>query len=126
MPDELDKLFVSDADLNKGLLFEILNERVKIMEDSNILIIGDFPPIKIILLYALSKKVMFIKNKADQDSIGPKEITEKTGIAEGTSKVYVRKLEKMGFLLNKGGKYIVPNFALNKIKDFLLENGQDK
>ena len=126
MPDELDKLFISNEELNKGVLFEILDNKIKITDEKDILIIGNFQPIKKIILYGLAKKVMFLKKIINEENIGPKEVSEKTGLPEGTSKVYVRKLEGMGFLMRKGNKYVVPNFALIKIKEYFEEDGKIK
>lgn len=126
MPDKLDSLFMTDEELNKDVLFEILDGKVKIIEEGDVLIIGNFSPLKTILLYTLSKKVMFLKNKHKSELIGPREISMRTRLPEGTAKVYVRKLERMGFLLRKREGYIIPNFSLNKIKDFFVENGKDK
>jgi len=125
MPDELDKLFVSNEELNKEILFEILDGKVKITEDKDVILIGELSHLEKILIYALSKKVMFVKGMEETDLVGPAEVSEKIGLASGTSKVYVRKLQKMGFFLGKGGKYSVPNFALEKIKEF-LSDGQNK
>ena len=126
MPDKLDELFVSNDELNVDVLFEILKDKVKITEGGEILILGKYNPLIVILFYALSKKVMFIKNKASEETFGPAEISKKTGLPNGTSKVYVRKLEQMGFLIKKDGTYLAPNFALNKIKEFINENVKNK
>mgnify|MGYP001580421159 CR=1 FL=1 len=122
MEDNLDKLFVSNEDLKKDLLFELLKDKIKITEDGEVIILGKFDPSEKIILYCLAKKVLFAKNKVNDEPSGPAEISKKTGLPNGTSKVYARKLEEERILVNKGGKYYIPNFMLHNLKE-RLKNG---
>jgi hypothetical protein len=115
--DNLDRLFVKNAELNRDVLFELLKDRVRITESGDVIITGKFNPFQKIILYCLSKKVLLIKNLATEEMSGPAEISGKIGLKSGTAKVYVRKLEDDGILINKGGKYFIPNFVLHNLKE---------
>jgi len=115
--DNLDNLFVSNDQLNKELLFEILESKIKITEEGEVMIFGEFDSFQKILLYILGRKVLLIKNKLETEEAGPAEISKNTGISLGTVKVYVKKLEREQVLMNKNGKYKIPNFILPKVNE---------
>ncbi len=123
--DNLDKLFVSGEELNSNLLFDLLKDRVKLTEEGDVIILGKFDPIQKIILYCLAKKVLFSKKKVEEESSGPAEISSKTGLAQGTAKVYSRKLEDEKILVNKGGKYYIPNFMLHQLQEKLKNEKQN-
>jgi len=122
MNDVFDDLFVEKDELNKEILKEILADRIKTTADGDVIFQKDFNPKTVILIYLLANKVFLMRKIKEKEAEGPREIHLKTGVAEGTVKRYVRELQKDGLLIGKGGKYFVPNHALNKIKKLVIEN----
>lgn len=122
MSDAFDDLFVEKDELNKEILKDVLAGRVKMTSEGDIIFQKDFDPKTAIILYLLSNKVFVMRKIKEQEADGPREIHLKTGVAEGTVKRYVRDLQKDRLLVNKNGKYFVPNHALTKIKKLVEDN----
>jgi len=122
MSDTFDDLFVEKDELNEEILKEILANRVKMTSEGDIIFQQDFEPKTAIIIYLLSNKVFLMRKIREDEASGPKEIHTKTGVAEGTVKKYVRDMQKDRLLIGKGGKYFVPNHALNKIKKLVSES----
>jgi hypothetical protein len=121
MSDKFDELFVEKDELNEQILKEMLVGKVKLTKDGEIIFQDEFGPKQSIILHLLSNKVFVNKGLRESESEGPKDIHQKTGVPEGTVKVYVRELQKQGYLVRADRKYYVPNHALNKVKKLLLE-----
>jgi len=123
--DELDSLIVKETDvIDKKLLASFLKNYVRITESGEFIFEEKFFLLdakKKIVIFLLARKVMKIKNigALDTEEVGPKEISDKSGIPFGTVGRTVRELVEKQIIKEREGKYFVPNFNLNKINSVL-------
>lgn len=127
--DPLDSLLVDGSELDRALLAGILLPRARLHLDRGKITIrftevGDKLTVKEkIVVYLLARKAQSLKDLEGQtiEQASPSEIEKATGIAGGTLRPTLRKLVDERLLVqdSKGGAYSVPNYALNRIKEFL-------
>lgn len=126
--DEFDNLIVSSNDvINKKIIADLLTHFVKISTDGEVLFENTFFSLdnkRKLLIYLLTRKVMKIKNigSLEAEEAGPSEISNKTGIAFGSVTWTVRDMDNK-FIKSINGKYYVPNYYIEKIKDLFKEGG---
>ena len=126
--DEFDNLIVSSNEvINKRLVTDILMRFIKISTDGEVLFEGTFFKLdnkRKILIYLLTRKVMKIKNigSLETEEAGPSEISNQTGIAFGSVTWTVRDLDSK-LIKSINGKYYVPNYYIEKIKNLFKEGG---
>jgi hypothetical protein len=125
--DVLDEIFVDkNVPMDKKILVEILKPFVTIDNEGIINYNEEYDKLKDslkALIYLCSKKAKTEKGilEKDQESAGPKEISDNTGISIGSAKMVVIRDKKI--LTRVSGGYIIPNYNLRKVKEIILENG---
>lgn len=125
----LDDLVVDEEEINEELLAEILQEFVRFGKQSGEII---FQPgfenltakgkIAIVLL---SKRAQFERGEIETEWVSPSEVQEITGISKGTVNPTLRNLYEDGPAENNDGKYRVPPYKLQRIKE-LVEDAYDE
>lgn len=129
MENPLDKLIEDGNTLDLALLAGIVYPRARLSVDRGVYSIrfteeGDnLNAREKILTYLLARKALSLKDLERQtnESASPSEIEKATGIAGGTLRPNLRKLadERLLAQEEKGGRYYVPNHALNRIRQIL-------
>ena len=120
-------IFVTGDSLDRPLLASLVSPYIRIYMD------GDQYEITFtsagqnltvrhkLLIYLLTKKVLWDGGKIEMEGVPPSEIEEETGIPGGSIRPNLGKLVDARLVQNnqeKGG-YYVPNYALEKIKEEL-------
>ena len=126
--DVLDEIFVDkNVPMNRQLLVDVLRPFVTIDNEGVINFTEDYEALADnlkALIYLASKKAKVAKEilEKDEESAGPKEISDEAGISLGSAKMAVsQKFKKI--LTKVAGGYIIPNYNLKKVKEFVLKNG---
>lgn len=132
MTNNLESLVVSGKDMDKGLVGALLAPFVRLDRDD-----GSIRPQAAwaslgandrILVYLLARKAMrALDFPLDREEATPSEISAATGVKRGTVAPGVRRLLSDNVLAQKGRAYLVPNHALQGIRQRLqafIEGGQ--
>lgn len=118
--NKLSKLIV-EKDLDKDILFDILEKFIRINgEGGKIILLPDFSKLKYkdgIIVLLLAFKALKMLNLRIDEGAGPKEIHEICGINLSTVKNTLRDLAEEKFAISKQGKYSIPNFLLYSLKE---------
>ena len=120
----LDDLFVKEEALSNELLRDTLVNYVKLTPEGKIFPLPGFNELKNsqkILAILLAKKVLKLKLNLDE-STSPTEIQEITGLSKGTVNPTLTHLAHGKFLINVGGKYSIPNYAILNVSG-VFKNG---
>ncbi len=123
--DPLDKLFTSDKEVDTELLSGILLPYIQINSEDYTIFFTDsgnnLPINSRIIIFLLARKALYIKGKIDSEAINPKDIIDQTQLKEGSVQPGLKKLKEGKFIIGKDGKYFVPNYAINKVKNLIQE-----
>jgi len=125
MTDELDRLIIDEKkELDKGLLVGILEDYIMVVNSGKVIPSSKFfglnNKLKVII-YLLSRKVMAIKGIVNEEAAGPSTISQETGIPNGSVKTVLHRYGKI-FLTAVNGKYKIPNYNINRIKEMVVKN----
>lgn len=119
----LDDLLLDETDFNENLLAGVLAPYVRIGDTS-----GAFVPteefealeameqVAIVLLY---RKAAFELGLAESEDASPKEIAGVSGVKHNTVKPAVRELADEGLVENEDGRYTVPPYNYDSIRQFI-------
>ena len=122
MVDALEDLVVDGTDIDRALLREVLSPYVRLARETGQLI----PTAAFSGLSATGKIIVHVLSRKAGCALGliqgpenatPKEISEATGVKNGTTKPTVIALAKKGLLVSENGRYSVPNHALPHIRE---------
>ncbi len=121
---DLEKLFVKkEADI--GVLIEILAPYLRIdPEKEEIFLLPDFSKLRYkdgIVVVLLGVKLLKEKGIRKSELVGPTEIERISNINLSTIKNALRELGKERIAISEKGKYMIPNFVLEVLKDRLKE-----
>jgi hypothetical protein len=123
--DELEELFIEeDESVNRKTLRDILVRYIQLTKDGGIFFLPTFSKLNVkqkILVYLLAKKAINIK-LGKEELTSPKEIQEATGHPKGTINPTLIELVKERLLKNVEGKYKVPNYSIETIKERFFGN----
>lgn len=123
MTDEFDSLFIEKAEINKQLLKQLVESKISLTPEGDILFSKTFPPRAGIVLHLLGRKILQTRNIITHEAEGPTGIASVTGTPLGTVKTYVIQLEKEHILARtKDGQYYVPNNQLVRLREWLAKN----
>src|SRR2546422_8573324 len=122
MTDSLENLFVHGTEMDLALLGEVLAPYVRLAKQTGQPIpTAAFAEVSAggkIIVYALARKAgCALGLMSGPEKATPREISEATGVKNGTTKPTVIALAKKGLLVSEGGSYSVPNHALPHIRD---------
>ena len=124
MDRKLEDLVVSGKDTNRELVGTLLAPFVRLdRDDCSIQPQSKWANLGAsdrILVYLLARKAMqALEFALDREQATPKEISAATGVKRGTVAPTVRKLLSENLLAQKGRAYLVPNHALESIRQRL-------
>jgi hypothetical protein len=117
-----------NAPLNKNLVAEIIESFVEsIGRNKQIRYTEKFensPSWIKIAIYLCFRKIMLDQNIISKEGVGPKEISEDTGISEDSAKDISRAAKLQKIVSKKGAGYFIENNQLKKLKKMIEENGK--
>ncbi len=116
--DALDALFVQEADISNEVLRDLLVNYVQFTSEGKIFTKSEFADLlnkKKILVILLSRKVLKLKINMDEETAGT-EIMSSTGLARGSVYPALRELETARLVTSKDGKYWIPSYAINNVR----------
>lgn len=116
----LDDVFIDRKEIDEGLLRSILIKYVKIEKESLSLIpTSEYETMKKkhkVLICLLSKKAMRLRSMTGNENMRPIEVSNMTGIKEGTVRPVLRAYLKDGLVKEDERGYFVPDYALERVK----------
>lgn len=131
MSDILEELIVDEETINKDLLSETLKQFLRIVKQSKHFTFtsnfNSLNPKQKIIVYLLGQKVRKVLGFIEEEKTSPKLMASEIGLSEGTVYPYVKKLENAHLVKNNNGKYDIPNYALESVRNFLkIDTKADK
>src|SRR2546428_12811626 len=122
MADLLEDLVVDETEIDRALLREVLSPYVRLAKlTGHPIPTAAFSQLSAggkIIVYALARKAgCALGLMSGPEKATPREISEATGVKNGTTKHTVIVLAKKGVLVSDGGSYSVPNHALPHLRD---------
>jgi len=128
MQDELEALVVDGQELDRKLVAQILSPYVRLDRAAR-----DIRPLdgwdslnakQQILVYLLARKAMVALDFGlEEEGATPTEVSEETGLKSGTAKPRLRTLLSDRVISQDQRKrYFVPNYALAKVRQLLVES----
>lgn len=117
MEDPLKQLLVDTKTLDKEKLANLILGNLGISEGGEIVILPGFSELTTkskILSFMLAKKAAKIMSLTTNDSTTIKEVSQRTGLPEGTLGRELSELKQLRFVLNEGG-YFIPDYAVHLI-----------
>lgn len=118
--DPLDDLFVNENEtLSNETIKEILIEHVQLTPEGKMFLLPAFNKLtneKKMLVLLLAKKALKIKKNLEE-GLTPKELQEVSGLGTGTVSPTLTTLFEKRFVTKVDGKYLIPNFAVHRIKE---------
>ena len=119
---DLEKLFVK-KEVDIGALIEILTPYLRIdPEKEEIFLLPDFSKLRYkdgIIIVLLGVKLLKERGVRENELIGPTEIERISNINLSTIKNALRELGKERIVISKKGKYMIPNFVIEVLRDRL-------
>lgn len=119
----LEDLLVDEDELNKELLFDLLEDYIRIGSDTGRIIIQpEFRQLhskEKVAVVLLAQHARVELGKADEKWLTPSEISEISGIKKGTVYPAARQLEEDGIAKNDDGSYSIPTYNLETIKSYI-------
>ncbi len=125
MSNQLDELFVSGKEIDQELVVKILSPFLKIDLNSCTIVPNEKwlelnNELKIILFLVARKAMKYRGLAIDSEGVLPSEVEKETGIKGGSLRPKLKQLlEQRIISKTDGGRYIVPNYSLTKIKTMI-------
>lgn len=117
-------LFADENELiDKKVVKGILKDYVELTKEGDIFLKRPFYELsneKKIFVLLLDRKVLSLTTAKDELT-EPKEIQDITGMPRGSCNPKSTELEEKRFLKSENGKYLVPNYAISKIRGIYNE-----
>jgi len=124
----LEELLISQSELNKGKLLEVLKDFIRIdIDTGEIIPISDYAYLTIwqrIIVTLLGAKALKALGKRDKETMSPKELSDKSWINYNSVRSYLSQLETSKTISKLGSEYYVPNYNLEKIRLELIKIGE--
>jgi hypothetical protein len=122
--DPLAELLISESELNRGKLLEVLKDFIRIdIETGHIIPISDYAYLNVwqrILITLLGAKALKALGKREKETLGPKELSDISGINNNSVRSYLSQLETKKMIMKLSSEYYVPNYNLEKIRIELM------
>lgn len=123
MTDPLEKLVVSGEDLNKELLATVLVDLVRVERDTGEVRFttraAKLPKNQQILVFLLGRKAAKALGLIKEEAISPGAMEPKTGMKGGPLRGQLSVLKKSRLVQSDRGKYFVPNYAIEPVKQII-------
>jgi hypothetical protein len=118
--DPLKKLIVDVKALDRQRLVELLDGIVIISTEGELSVLPKFSNLSTknkVLALVLGRRASHALNFSEKDSMTPKELEEASGLPGGTLRPLLMKMASASdrILVNKGGSYHIPNYAIPSI-----------
>lgn len=113
----LQRLIVDAEALDKEKLASLITGNLGISQAGDVIILPGFNSLTTkskILSILLAKKAAKVMGLIDTETTGSKEITQKTGLPEGTVGRELAELKNARLIGNEGG-YFIPDYAIHQI-----------
>jgi hypothetical protein len=129
--DPLERLLVSQEDVNRELLAEVLSPYVQISKGTGEVVqLPSFSKLtnaeKILVFLLARKAAKSLGLSQVREGVSPKEISSMTGVNYDSVKPTVSALAKKQHLLQKEGEnYSVPNHAILHVREMLAPARRD-
>jgi hypothetical protein len=123
--DPLDDIFVDGDEMNREMVSEIIKPYLQIDQES-----GEFYPTEVyqdlnseekILVTLTAERGKELRGVVESAAVGPAEISDLSGVKEGTVKPGVRDLAEDGDITNTDDGYTIGGPQLQQAADRLLE-----
>ena len=115
--DPLDELFIDKGDFDRAILAETLIKYVGLTKEGEMIFKspfrGELDNKKRVLV------VLELKNDNAKSKLGPKEISEISGIPHGSVKPAVTELYSKNLIKKDGNEYFVPTYAMNEVRELI-------
>jgi len=125
----LEELLVSGKAINRELVAEVLSPFIKIDRDTcEIIPTAAWRKLSNeakTLLYLTARKAMVaLEVPVGPESATPQEIERGTGVIGNSLRPLLKRLSEQRILAKADGRYFVPNYALQDVKDCLSERAK--
>lgn len=124
-PQVLEDLLVDEEQMNRELLANLLDEYVRIGNESGSLItrpaFKELTAKRKIVVVLLAQRASHELGKANSEWLSPSEISEISGIKSGTIYPSIRDLEEEGIAESDDGSYHIPPYNFTVAKQFIKE-----
>ena len=122
-----DKFIVDENEpLDKNLVAEIVSQFTESIGKNKVIRYTEkfekSPVWMKIAIYLCIRKIMFDQKIIEDEKVGPKEISQDTGIVEGSAKDISRDKTLQKFVSKEGSKYYIKNYDLKKVKGIIFQN----
>jgi len=126
MADPLERLVVSGAELDREMLATVLTDLVWIDKDTGEIRLtqkGVQMSKKLqILIYLMARKAAKALDLISEEGLTSSKLTSKLGMSGGTVRGQLSILSKERLIDSTGGKYFVPNYAVELVKALLEQS----
>lgn len=126
--DPLDKIFTTDKEVDLQALSDILFPYIKINSEDNSIFFTDLgnnlSVNNKLIIYLLARKALKLKNRIEIEGVSPIEILNDTHLKDGSVHPGLKKLKDKGLATVKEGKYFIPSYQLNIIKEIFTETNK--
>ncbi|MBI2935771.1 MAG: hypothetical protein HYY31_03045 [Chloroflexi bacterium] len=123
MKDPLQKLIVSGGELDKELLATVLADLVRLEKGSGEIrftaMAAKLPKRTQIVLLLLGRKAAKALGLTDEEAIAPSEMEGTLGMKGGPLRGQLFQLKGARLVQSVGGKYLVPNYAIEPAKELI-------
>lgn len=120
----LNKLLVKESELNEKLLVEILEEFVRLEEESgNLIFTEKFDRLNSqqkLVVVSLAMKAKHRLKKSTTEKLKPKELEELSGLPGNTVRPALKELKTRNIFTCDTEGYWIPNANLYKAKNFIV------
>ena len=127
----LQNLFIKSSEEAEKILYEVLKDYIRIDKETHeIIFLENYQSLsneKKILLTLLARKALQILNLVEDDSLTPREISNKTGVNYNTVRPTLASLTKRGLVNRKEkGKYYIEITKLRTISKIIKGDKSEK
>ena len=126
----LENLLVDEQEVSEELLYDLLNEYVRIGEQNGALItqgaFRDLVAKQKIVVVLLAQWARFDLEIAESEWLTPTEISEQSGIKSGTVNPGVRNLDEESLVEDDGGRYRLPARNFERAREYIQGGDEDE
>ena len=116
----LRRLVIKEAEMSEALVAELLEPFVLLSESGEALFQSQYHRLEAadkLLIALLSAKALVALGFSDTAALGPKSLSEMTGIPEGTVKRTLREMAADRLVHSAGGKDTIPAHAVSRVQE---------
>ena len=126
----LDELVVSGSEIDRELIASVLKPFVRLNGDGkSVLLLPGWDRLKNdhkVLVFLVARKAMLALEWEVDDAVSPKEVSRETGLPGGSVRPGLARLVDSRLAAQAdGGRYLVPNWAMNQVKAILAQQTEE-